>query len=225
MWHELTVRETDGFCRYLNSGDFAITRELFDRSGGFPEDFETGEDSELCRRLTLGGARIYQSQTLAVAHLGNPKTVRGFYRRLRWHALQTRDGDGAVHLTTRVALLDIGLIATAALVAIVATGVPGLPRVLLLVAAVLALPVAVYAYRVRQVRRLVNPIAALFLIQVMFAARAAAFATTFRAERRGITRASEHRRAPPDRPGLHTPITPRKRTAVGCIRARGITPS
>ena len=156
----------------------------------FPKTSKRGEDSELCRRLTLGGARIYQSQTLAVRASRESEDGPRILPALRWHALQTRDGDGAVHLTTRVALLDIGLIATAALVATVATGVPGLPRVLLLVAAVLALPVAVYAYRVRQVRRLVNPIAALFLIQVDVRGTRQAYRspTTFRAQRRGTTR-------------------------------------
>ena len=183
VWHDLTVREDSGYREYINSGNFAITRAAFEEVGGFPENFETGEDSELCRRLRILGHRIYQSQTLAVRHLGNPKTVSGFYRRLRWHALQTRDGNGSILLATRVALANIALVSTSLALAAVPSGVAWSIRAAAVLGATLLLPSAIYAFRVRQVGRAVNPFAAFILVEVMLAARVAAFVATTRRER------------------------------------------
>lgn len=175
VWHLLTVREDDGPRHYINSGNFAVTRAIFERVNGFPEDFETAEDTEICRRIEAAGGRIYQSQQIAVKHLGNPKTVRGFYRRLRWHGLQIRDGQGRIYRATAFALIHVAVVALAIVFACAAWGTAPAARVAAVAGALVALPAAVYAFRVRQVRRVVDPVAALFLIEVMLLARASAF--------------------------------------------------
>jgi glycosyltransferase involved in cell wall biosynthesis len=164
VWHELNVREDDGYRVYLNAGNFALPRDRFEAVGGFPEGFDTGEDTELCRNLVLAGCRIYQSQLLAAQHLGNPKTLGGFFRRLRWHGLSVGDGDRLVlrHKSTVMMLANAALVALGALVVLAA---PGRPLAWGAAAAlVLAVPVVTYVYRFATVRRFVNPLAALLLM-------------------------------------------------------------
>jgi hypothetical protein len=177
VWHELTVREDDGYRGYLNAGNFAMTRTLFERVGGFPEDFETGEDTELGARIVALGERIYQSQALAAKHLGNAKTIPAFYRRLRWHGLSISDGRRIIltHRSTVMMLTDVALLVVAALVLLVPTGLAAWVAPSIAGALVLAVPVLTYVFRSLQVRRFVNPIQALVLIQVLYLARAAAF--------------------------------------------------
>lgn len=181
VWHELTVRRDDGYRLYLNSGNFAVTRAMFERVGGFPEDFATAEDSEICRRIVAAGGRIYQSQKIAVKHLGNPKTLAGFYRRMRWHARQPRDGRGRLYLLTRVALLDVALAVLAALVLLGPLRLAPGARAVDALGLLLLVPLAVYAERLRRVRRWVNPAPALALVQLMLAARVAAYLAAARA--------------------------------------------
>lgn len=86
-WHELhyigRVRQVE----YLNAGNFFISRKAFQQIGGFREDLRTGEDAELGQRLTRSGYRILAAPKVAAVHLGNPKSVREFYRRNVWHGL------------------------------------------------------------------------------------------------------------------------------------------
>ncbi len=182
-WHELTVREDDGYRVYLNAGNFALPRDWFERVGGFPEGFDTGEDTELCRNLVRAGARIYQSQLLAAQHLGNPKTLGGFYRRLRWHGMSVGDGDRLVlrHKSTVMMLANVALKALALGVVLAA---PRRPLAWLAAALLaLAVPAVTYLYRVATVRRFVNPLAALLLIELMYAARADALVRVVRRQR------------------------------------------
>jgi hypothetical protein len=179
VWWELTVRTDDRYTHYLNSGNFSVTRGVFDRVGGFPEELETAEDTEICRRLRATGARIYQTQALAGVHLGNPKSVRGFFRRLRWHGLGISDGKH-VRLTDRATIMmltNATLVASAAVVLGGLSSLPLLARAFAATACVLAVPVVTYVFRARQVRRLPNPLLALALIEVLYAARFSAFVT------------------------------------------------
>ncbi|MBL8135104.1 MAG: glycosyltransferase [Acidobacteria bacterium] len=85
-WHAMHHSASEGFRKYLNSGNFAIRREVFERFGGFAEALITGEDSELGQRLNDGGFRIWESADLAVVHLDNPRSLLGFFRKEVWHA-------------------------------------------------------------------------------------------------------------------------------------------
>jgi glycosyltransferase involved in cell wall biosynthesis len=71
---------------YMNGGHMIMHRSLFERSGGFREDLETGEDYEFCQRGKKIGATIVNNPELKVIHAGYPKTVRAFFRRERWHS-------------------------------------------------------------------------------------------------------------------------------------------
>lgn len=172
QWHLLTVPEDDGYRHYLNSGNFALTRELFDRVGGFPEECVTGEDTEICRRILAAGGTIYQSQRLATKHLGNPKTIGGFFRRMRWHGLSASDGRRIMwHQKSTVMTVANAALVAAALVLVLR----GTRWSLWTAGAlVLAVPTATYVLRLTRVRRAVNPLTALVLIEVYYAARLAA---------------------------------------------------
>lgn len=86
-WHLLHRRAADGFTRLIPAGNLVVTREAFDAVGGFNERLVTGEDAELCQRLARFGCRPFASRGIRVAHLGNPKTLKGFYSRNVWHSL------------------------------------------------------------------------------------------------------------------------------------------
>ena len=86
-WHQLHDRPGDGYVQYLNAGNFVISRAAFDAVGGFDESLATGEDAELGQRLVAAGFRIYESHAVTAVHLGNPKTLRAFFRQQTWHGL------------------------------------------------------------------------------------------------------------------------------------------
>lgn len=85
VWDRLHRPGGDGPRHYINSACFAITSEWFRRIRGFDPDKISSEDVDICRRLTAAGGTMWQSERLAVIHLGNPKTIAGLYRRIRWH--------------------------------------------------------------------------------------------------------------------------------------------
>ncbi|QDT03413.1 PGL/p-HBAD biosynthesis glycosyltransferase/MT3031 [Rubripirellula lacrimiformis] len=70
---------------FINGGHLLITRDLFDRIGGFDIRFETGEDHEFCERARAHGADVFNEIKLVTVHLGYPNTVGHFFRRERWH--------------------------------------------------------------------------------------------------------------------------------------------
>lgn len=72
--------------KYINGGHLIISRELFNKLGGFCEDLETGEDYEFCQRgRERYNIRIINIPELRVVHAGYPKTIVEFFRRERWH--------------------------------------------------------------------------------------------------------------------------------------------
>ncbi|PAV27034.1 hypothetical protein CF392_02540 [Tamilnaduibacter salinus] len=72
-------RELTGACILVDKG---VLLSL----GGFPEDVTSGEDTLFSQRAKSAGHKITISTDLAVTHLGNPKTVREFFKRQSWHA-------------------------------------------------------------------------------------------------------------------------------------------
>lgn len=73
--------------KYINSGNLAIKKEAFLNVGGFDENLITGEDAELGWRLNGKGFIIIEDPEVECIHLGNPKTLKDFYRKQKWHAL------------------------------------------------------------------------------------------------------------------------------------------
>ena len=86
-WMRLHEPIRDSYVHYLNSANFIVNRVAFDSVGGFDERLVTGEDAEIGLRLLSGGFKIYQSRSLAVVHLRNPKTLITFFRKEVWHGL------------------------------------------------------------------------------------------------------------------------------------------
>lgn len=76
-----------GDVSYINSGNLVIRGSVFRQSGGFDETLQTGEDAELCFRLRSTGHRIWENPKIEAVHLGNPKSLTGFYKKQRWHGL------------------------------------------------------------------------------------------------------------------------------------------
>ncbi len=84
-WDRLHRPGGDGPRHYINSACFCIRREWFVRIGGFDASRVSSEDVDICRRLAAVGGSMWQAESLAVLHLGNPQTLAGLYRRIRWH--------------------------------------------------------------------------------------------------------------------------------------------
>jgi len=71
---------------FLISGNLVIRRTAFASVGGFDETLVTDEDTDISRRLVSAGAVLIEAPSVRVVHLGNAKTLRGFFRKERWHA-------------------------------------------------------------------------------------------------------------------------------------------
>jgi glycosyltransferase involved in cell wall biosynthesis len=174
VWHHLHRRSGDGFRTYINSGNLAVKRTAFDLVGGFDEHLVTGEDSEICQRLTDAGFRPYEAQVLSVAHLDNPKTLAQFYRKEVWRGLgmfgtvrrESVDKPTAMTVTHLLALT----------LALVVFAGPGAWSWRLAIALMLPwlVPTAAIAYRVRGGGRLTHPLRAVLLYQIYFLARVTA---------------------------------------------------
>ncbi|HKN19729.1 MAG TPA: glycosyltransferase [Dissulfurispiraceae bacterium] len=71
---------------YINSGNLIVPADIFAKTAGFNEKLITGEDYEFCTRAGRI-SRILSDDSIRVVHLGNPKTLRQFFRREIWHGL------------------------------------------------------------------------------------------------------------------------------------------
>lgn len=122
VWHRLHKRRSDGFVRLIPAGNLAMTSEAFAAAGGFDEHLVTGEDADLCARLTSLGFPPYASAEIRAAHLGNPKSIAGFYRRNVWHSAGMFGPNGSRLLTRPNLMMFIHGVLTALAVATVLTG-------------------------------------------------------------------------------------------------------
>lgn len=190
-WFTLHGRSDDGSTRHIPAGNFFCEREAFEAVGGFDEDLESGEDAELCQRLRSAGFRLWESRRVSAIHLGNPKSISGFFRKQLWHAVGMLG-------TFRQDWKDVPLLATVAHVILSLTGLVLLfvlgPSVATILGAVLplllAVPILSVAYRFYTNRRRANPVMALVLYWVYFAARTVALTRLgWRAAKRSLARA------------------------------------
>ena len=95
---------------YLGTGHLIVSRELFNRLGGFAPGLRTGEDYDFCTRAREAGAQLLVRPELEVIHHDYPLTVADFIRRERWHGSGDVQSLGRL-LRSKVALASVVFIA------------------------------------------------------------------------------------------------------------------
>lgn len=171
-WHDLHAVGTDRDVEWINSANFFISREIFQRIGGFREDLRTGEDAEIGQRLSRAGYRLFASRRVAAVHIANPKSIREFYRRSVWHGLGmfgTVNRDG---LDKPTAMMIVHLIATITGLLVLAAAPFSWPvRGLIAISLQLVVPVLTVAYRVWRAGRGMDIPKSVFLYWLYYWAR------------------------------------------------------
>jgi glycosyltransferase involved in cell wall biosynthesis len=182
-WHALHALDGDGFCHYLNSANFAVRRAVFDEVGGFDERLTTGEDTDICRRIRGAGHRIFEARRLSVVHLANPKSVREFFHKQKWHGVSVLNGASSSLLRNKATMMvfaHVGAVMLALAVLSWPAPMTAASRLLLASSLAVAVPAITVVYRFAETRRLSNPIAAVLLYAVFYFARAAALLSSVR---------------------------------------------
>jgi cellulose synthase/poly-beta-1,6-N-acetylglucosamine synthase-like glycosyltransferase len=173
VWDRLHRPGGDGPRHYINSACFAIRAEWFRRIAGFDATKSSSEDVDICRRLTAAGGTMWQSERLAILHLGNPQTVAGLYRRLRWHGEGIWEPGAPVQWSVSTICLVLFPCVT---VAGVVVGVPLLSShpvwaIVFLLTAPLLVPLLFVIGRAVQFRRRVPVVGGVALMLITFVAR------------------------------------------------------
>jgi glycosyltransferase involved in cell wall biosynthesis len=81
---EMLVKR-DGF-RMITTRNMIFHRAVADRIGGFDEALATGEDTDFVFRATMAGIPAWGLPALKAVHLGEPATLRQFFKQQLWHA-------------------------------------------------------------------------------------------------------------------------------------------
>jgi glycosyltransferase involved in cell wall biosynthesis len=166
-------RGGDGYRQYINSACFCIRSEWFARINGFDEQKISSEDVDICRRLRLAGGVLWQSERLAVVHLGNPKSIVGVYARLLWHARGIYEPNKGIQwsVTTIGTILHFLSLVLALVVGVSALYRRAWWELLVPVALVLWIPAGFVVARAIEHRRMVPPIRGTVLMLVTMQAR------------------------------------------------------
>jgi glycosyltransferase involved in cell wall biosynthesis len=72
--------------RLITTRNMLLTRQANDQLQGFDENLPTGEDTDYVFRAYTSGIKVLGVPSLRVIHLGEPKTLRAFFRQQLWHA-------------------------------------------------------------------------------------------------------------------------------------------
>ncbi|GBO90153.1 glycosyltransferase [Marinobacter salsuginis] len=70
---------------YINSGHLIVSREMFEKIGGFDQTLKTAEDYDFCQRAKDSNGRLMEAQSLKAYHYGFPTTLWAFCSREAWH--------------------------------------------------------------------------------------------------------------------------------------------
>ena len=70
---------------HLGSGHMIVSRETFNKLGGFDESLVTGEDYDFCQRAKKNNVSVITNTELVVYHLGYPNNMIEFMKREIWH--------------------------------------------------------------------------------------------------------------------------------------------
>jgi len=171
-WHQLHDRQRDGYVTYIPAGNFVVSRAAFDAVGGFQEALTTGEDAELGQRLVAAGYRIFESHAVTAQHLGNPKTLRAFFRQQTWHGLGQFGTVRGRKLDKPVAMTALhGLLNLAAIASLVLGSLPLALRLALAAALVFLAPLLTVLFRARGKFMRIRPLRALLLYHLYYDAR------------------------------------------------------
>jgi cellulose synthase/poly-beta-1,6-N-acetylglucosamine synthase-like glycosyltransferase len=76
---------TDAF-RLITTRNMLFNRVLLDVVPDFNESLTTGEDTDFAFRAAQAGCEVVALPSLRVTHLGEPSTLRQYYRQQLWHA-------------------------------------------------------------------------------------------------------------------------------------------
>jgi glycosyltransferase involved in cell wall biosynthesis len=170
-WQHLHYVGRDRPVHYLNSGNFFVDAATFRDLGGFNEALVTGEDAEIGTRITRRGETIYESTRVAAVHLGNPKSLRSFYRRAVWHGLGMFGTVRHKSLDKPTFMTLVHLASTLAAVAWVLFSPEPIGSLALLPASQFPVPAATVAFRMRQTGRPGRPLHAILLYWLYYWAR------------------------------------------------------
>jgi glycosyltransferase involved in cell wall biosynthesis len=150
-WGSLKYRERRRV-KYIPAMTFVIRRSAFEAVKGFDANLITDEDSDICTRLSGAGFVTVEEPRVAAVHLGNPRTLRSFVAKERWHAtsiMSTMRLHGIDKpMTMTFAFMACGVLSLALLVFAI-TGRGGFVPVVLLL---LFVPVATVVFRLCQYR-------------------------------------------------------------------------
>lgn len=158
--------------RYINSGNLVLRRAAFEDVGGFDERLVTDEDYDLGRRLNAALHAVVEDPAIRAIHLGNPKTIGAFYRKLRWHATSSLDTQSLNRPDRPTIMTLLFLVAGATTVVqlgYMLMGQRGVPWLLASLPAVIGFTVAARVRRYRNMRHSLQ-LAALYC--VFYCARA-----------------------------------------------------
>ncbi len=81
---------------HIGSAHMIINKTYFFELGGFNEKKITGEDYDLCKRITNNGGRLVNDEALKVYHSRNPNNISSFVSKQIWHGTSDWDSLGAV---------------------------------------------------------------------------------------------------------------------------------
>lgn len=115
--------------RLITTRNMLFNRALLDVVPEFDEALSTGEDTDFAFRATQAGCRVVALPALRVTHLGEPSTLRQYYRQQLWHA--NRKAYATIFRSTRGASGANAVFYTLAFLAALLLVVPGLILALL----------------------------------------------------------------------------------------------
>ena len=175
VWDQLHRPGGDGPRHYINSACFCIRTTWFDAIRGFDEQKTSSEDVDICRRLAAAGGTMWQSERLAIVHWGNPQSVAGLFRRIRWHGEGIWEPEKGIQWSVSTAATFAYPFVVASGLGIGATLIARGDRAgwLYVLVAPLVVPLAFVFARAAQHRRAVPLIGGVALMLITFHARLA----------------------------------------------------
>lgn len=70
---------------HLGTGHMIVSKDCFNKIGGFNTDLVSGEDYDFCLRGKKKGVPVISDPRLVACHLGYPAKIYGFIKREIWH--------------------------------------------------------------------------------------------------------------------------------------------